>query len=121
MSIAINDPAWDLPDLDFLNPSFDWRETPDDVDDPEVCVAVVVARALPSNHRAVVRGEIVASPAYIKANYGRMIDRAALGAVLVEMAGNGHAVTVERREVKCGLGAIIILQDNADGGEDGMT
>ena len=116
VSIAFNDPAWDLPALNYLQPTYPWRETFDDASgNTEVVVVVVVARALPGNHRAVVRGEIIASPAYVTCCHGgRMIAKDALGGFLVELALGGHGVTVERREVRAALHDIITLNNNAE-------
>ncbi len=119
--LSTADPIFNAPVLNFLEPHFGWTER--EPDDARIDVVVVVARALPTNHRAVVRGEIVASPAYtVACNDGsRMVGRAELGATLVEWAQGGHEVKVERREVRCGLLDIVALSDDQieAGGDEG--
>lgn len=100
MSFSTEDPIFDAPLLDYLNPTTTWTELGEE--DARVTVTVIVARCPLAGDRPVVRGEITESPAYIKAHVGRMIARDALGEAILEMVAGGHDVTVRRLEVQAG-------------------
>jgi hypothetical protein len=109
MAFRIDDPFFDQPALDFLNPVTPWVER--DQNDARVDIAVIYAQHQPSPFGGkVVRAEITASPAYVKAHFGRML--AEVGPAIVELVAGGHEVFVKRFVVRAGVLDLVCIEDS---------
>lgn len=96
MAFRVDDPFFDQPVIDYLHPVTQYTEIPDD--QAEIDLALIVVNYQPGPGGRVVRAEVTRAPRYIVAEHGRMVNPEDA----VQMAANGHKVTIERFVVQGG-------------------